>query len=221
MGEEYGEPAPFQFFTDHIDEDIAMATREGRRREFAGFAGFAAEDVPDPQDPATFERSKLAPRETPGMRERYRELLAPAAELGPARRRRRATRSDWLVVRAGGAAVMTFASAPDLAAASSATLTARCVPMSREVWPGEPFPLGATWDGEGTNFSLFSENAERVELCLFDDDGAEERVERRASTPRSTGTATCPASARASATATASTGPTRRRRATASTRPSC
>ena len=37
-----------------------------------------------------------------------------------------------------------------------------------KVWPGRPFPLGATWDGEGTNFSLFSEHAERVELCLFD-----------------------------------------------------
>jgi glycogen operon protein len=51
--------------------------------------------------------------------------------------------------------------------------------MSREVWPGEPFPLGPTWDGEGTNFSLFSQHAERVELCLFDADGAEERVEVR------------------------------------------
>jgi glycogen operon protein len=43
-------------------------------------------------------------------------------------------------------------------------------------WPGSPFPLGATWDGQGTNFSLFSENAERVELCLFDDEDAETRV---------------------------------------------
>jgi glycogen operon protein len=43
-------------------------------------------------------------------------------------------------------------------------------------WPGRPFPLGATWDGEGTNFSLFSENAEGVELCLFDDGGIETRV---------------------------------------------
>jgi isoamylase len=49
--------------------------------------------------------------------------------------------------------------------------------MSREAWPGQPFPLGATWDGAGTNFSLFSENAERVELCLFDEGGDEERVE--------------------------------------------
>jgi isoamylase len=40
-----------------------------------------------------------------------------------------------------------------------------------EVWPGEPYPLGATWDGTGTNFTLFSEVARRVELCLFDDDG--------------------------------------------------
>ena len=50
-------------------------------------------------------------------------------------------------------------------------------PVSREVWPGRPFPLGPTWDGQGTNFSLFSEHAERVELCLFDDDDAEERIE--------------------------------------------
>ena len=46
-----------------------------------------------------------------------------------------------------------------------------------EVWPGAPFPLGATWDGEGTNFSIFSEHAEKVELCLFDDEGNEQRVE--------------------------------------------
>jgi maltooligosyltrehalose trehalohydrolase len=59
MGDEYGEPAPFQFFTDHIDEEIAVATREGRRQEFGAFAAFAGEEVPDPQDPATFERSKL------------------------------------------------------------------------------------------------------------------------------------------------------------------
>ncbi|MGZ6706571.1 MAG: glycogen debranching protein GlgX, partial [Solirubrobacteraceae bacterium] len=49
--------------------------------------------------------------------------------------------------------------------------------MRREVWPGRPFPLGAKWTGEATNFALFSEHAERVELCLFDDEGNEERVE--------------------------------------------
>jgi glycogen operon protein len=46
-----------------------------------------------------------------------------------------------------------------------------------DVWPGKPFPLGPTWDGNGTNFSLFSENAERVELCLYDGDDRETRVE--------------------------------------------
>jgi isoamylase len=46
-----------------------------------------------------------------------------------------------------------------------------------EVWPGQPFPLGPTWDGHGTNFSLFSENARRVELCLFDDEDRETRIE--------------------------------------------
>lgn len=35
-------------------------------------------------------------------------------------------------------------------------------------WPGKAYPLGATWDGAGVNFSLFSENATGVELCLFD-----------------------------------------------------
>jgi glycogen operon protein len=44
--------------------------------------------------------------------------------------------------------------------------------MDLKVWPGSPYPLGATWDGAGVNFSLFSENASRVELCLFDSPGA-------------------------------------------------
>jgi isoamylase len=44
------------------------------------------------------------------------------------------------------------------------------------LWPGQPFPLGATYDGNGANFSVFSEVAESIELCLFDDDGAEQRV---------------------------------------------
>jgi isoamylase len=43
-------------------------------------------------------------------------------------------------------------------------------------WPGRPFPLGASWDGEGTNFSLFAPAAQRVELCLFDGSGSEARV---------------------------------------------
>jgi isoamylase len=45
-----------------------------------------------------------------------------------------------------------------------------------ELWPGSPFPLGAAWDGHGTNFALFSEHAVGVELCLFDEEGVETRV---------------------------------------------
>ena len=51
--------------------------------------------------------------------------------------------------------------------------------VTRAVWPGRPFPLGPDWDGDGTNFSLFSENAEAVELCLFDEAGNEERIAGR------------------------------------------
>ncbi|MFZ1909142.1 MAG: glycogen debranching protein GlgX, partial [Burkholderiales bacterium] len=43
------------------------------------------------------------------------------------------------------------------------------------VWPGRPYPRGATWDGEGVNFALFSESAEKVELCIFDEAGRRER----------------------------------------------
>ena len=42
------------------------------------------------------------------------------------------------------------------------------------IWPGTPYPFGATWDGKGVNFALFSENAEAVELCLFDEEGERE-----------------------------------------------
>jgi glycogen operon protein len=48
--------------------------------------------------------------------------------------------------------------------------------MGMQVWPGRPHPLGATWDGAGTNFALFSENATGVDLCLFDHQGQETRL---------------------------------------------
>ena len=44
------------------------------------------------------------------------------------------------------------------------------------VWPGMPYPLGATWDGRGVNFALFSARAEKVELCLFDPTGHQEQA---------------------------------------------
>jgi maltooligosyltrehalose trehalohydrolase len=77
MGEEYDEARPFQFFTDHIDPEIARATREGRRREFEAFTAFTHAEVPDPQDPTTFERSKLdRAHGDANHRDYYRSLLA-------------------------------------------------------------------------------------------------------------------------------------------------
>ena len=84
------------------------------------------------------------------------------------------------------------------------------------VWPGSPFPLGPWFDGEGTNFSLFSEHAEKVELCLFDDEDRETRYELTERTAFNWH-GYLPGSSRASATASASTAAGRRSRVTAST----
>jgi maltooligosyltrehalose trehalohydrolase len=102
MGEEYGEPAPFQFFSDHIDIQIATATRDGRRREFAAFAQFSGEEVPDPQDRATFERSKLTRERDPRLADLYASLLHARADMP---RAEVATQHDedarWLAVDRG------------------------------------------------------------------------------------------------------------------------
>lgn len=58
MGEEYGASTPFQFFSSHPEPELARATAEGRKAEFAEH-GWDADDIPDPQDPRTFQRSKL------------------------------------------------------------------------------------------------------------------------------------------------------------------
>ena len=58
MGEEWAAATPWQYFTSHPEPELADAVRKGRRAEFA-YYGWSAEDVPDPQDPATFARSKL------------------------------------------------------------------------------------------------------------------------------------------------------------------
>ena len=105
QGEEYGERAPFQFFSDHIDPEIADATREGRRREFASFAEFSGTEVPDPQDVATFERSKLTREGEPaGLRDLHTQLLRARRELlspGDADDIAFDERAGWLAVRRG------------------------------------------------------------------------------------------------------------------------
>jgi len=55
-------------------------------------------------------------------------------------------------------------------------MTDSSMPEARKIWPGEAYPLGSTYDGAGTNFAIFSDVAEKVELCLIDADGEEERI---------------------------------------------
>jgi maltooligosyltrehalose trehalohydrolase len=62
QGEEWGASTPFQYFTDHEDPELGRAVSEGRRSEFSAF-GWSAEEVPDPQDPSTYVRSRLDWRE--------------------------------------------------------------------------------------------------------------------------------------------------------------
>ena len=80
MGEEWGSSSPFQFFSSHPEPELARATAEGRKAEFAEH-GWDADEVPDPQDPETFARSKLNWDEADAgeharLRELYRGLIA-------------------------------------------------------------------------------------------------------------------------------------------------
>ncbi|PSQ97629.1 MAG: malto-oligosyltrehalose trehalohydrolase [Bacteroidetes bacterium SW_9_63_38] len=89
MGQEWAAASPFQFFTDHNDE-IGPTVSEGRKEEFSGFSDFAG-DFPDPQDPASFQRSVLdwdEPRRPPhdGILALYRDLLALRPEVTNAQR---------------------------------------------------------------------------------------------------------------------------------------
>jgi malto-oligosyltrehalose trehalohydrolase len=112
MGEEWGADTPWQYFTDHIDPGLAKAVAEGRKAEFAAY-GWAAADVPDPQDEATFRRSKLdwaQPGREPylGILAWYRELIAlrrARPELTDPRLDRVSADLDenarWIIVRRG------------------------------------------------------------------------------------------------------------------------
>ncbi|MCW2963462.1 MAG: Malto-oligosyltrehalose trehalohydrolase [Actinomycetia bacterium] len=98
MGEEHDEPAPFQFFTDHIDPAIADATREGRKREFAAFTSFSGKEVPDPQAYETFARSRIS---QPDADPFYAELIRLRRELP--RTLDVSTEGRVLTLRRGGA----------------------------------------------------------------------------------------------------------------------
>jgi maltooligosyltrehalose trehalohydrolase len=131
QGEEWGAATPFQYFTGHPDLELGRAVSEGRRSEFAAF-GWDPADVPDPQDPATFERSRLDWAEIHSERHAsllawYRRLIALRGQV-PALTDPRPGRTEtdydsgagWLVVRRGpvtvaanlGAGAWTFPAGP-------------------------------------------------------------------------------------------------------------
>ncbi|TCM48835.1 malto-oligosyltrehalose trehalohydrolase [Kribbella sp. VKM Ac-2568] len=117
MGEEWGASTPWRYFTDHGEPELAEAVRTGRRREFAAY-GWDAEDIPDPQDPATWRSSVLdwAEVDEPPHRELlawYRDLLALRARSEDLREDRLASAEisydgdgSWLVVRRGALRVV-------------------------------------------------------------------------------------------------------------------
>ncbi len=86
MGEEYGEVAPFQYFVSHTDPELVEAVRSGRRAEFSSFHWMG--DIPDPQDEATFHRSRLdhelrANGQHISLLAYYRELIRLRKSLSP------------------------------------------------------------------------------------------------------------------------------------------
>jgi malto-oligosyltrehalose trehalohydrolase len=117
MGEEWGADTPWQYFTDHTEEWLAQAVRDGRRQEFAAH-GWNAADVPDPQDEQTFLRSKLDWAQPSGPPHReildwYRELIAlrrARPELTDPRLAATQVRYDedgrWLTIDRGGVVIV-------------------------------------------------------------------------------------------------------------------
>jgi maltooligosyltrehalose trehalohydrolase len=132
QGEEWAASSPFQYFTDHQDPELAAAVSKGRRSEFAAF-GWKEEEVPDPQDPRTFLRSRLdwSERERPPHREVlewHRRLIALRRQhpaLSDARMERAEAQADdqagWLLLRRGPVSVMcNLADAPTRVPAGAA-----------------------------------------------------------------------------------------------------
>jgi maltooligosyltrehalose trehalohydrolase len=163
MGQEWAASSPFQFFTDH-EPELGRLVTAGRRAEFAGFAAFAGETVPDPQSPATFERSKLrwderaAPphagvlrlyrdlldlRRHPALRERSRESVAVVAlgERTVALRRSTAGAALLAVVHLGGAPVRVDLAAQAATAAPAGSRWVMLLDTEAAEYGGSAAPL--------------------------------------------------------------------------------
>jgi maltooligosyltrehalose trehalohydrolase len=157
MGEEYGEPRPFQYFVSHSDPDLVRAVREGRRREFAAFAW--SDDVPDPQAEATFRDSTL----DRGARARppHAQLHALYRDLLALRGRERALRPDGAPASVDGDAAqrwarVTFAEPGGRAVCALFNLSGepRVVPLPNDGdWRGVLSTEAAAYGGTGSTFA--------------------------------------------------------------------
>lgn len=123
---------------------------------------------------AASDSTTMVARPTGSARAGVGALVMPV--IGRTRRRRVGAKSGCpCKVRATGRGTRTEEDAPLTSPGTFCRLLPRRSPQV-EIRPGEAFPLGATWDGAGTNFCVFSEVADGVELCLFDDVGRESRL---------------------------------------------
>jgi maltooligosyltrehalose trehalohydrolase len=152
MGEEYGETAPFQYFTSHLDADLVEAVRRGRRDEFKAFGWDGL--VPDPQDEATFRRSDLQhslKRKEPHatLLRLYKELIRFRKEhdLGAPR--------DWSVREVGDSLLLLFRADPKVRLAmifnfssANSTVTAE-FPELQHLWRTKLYSADGTWRGPG------------------------------------------------------------------------
>lgn len=169
MGQEYAETAPFYYFTDHGDPQLIAAVREGRRREIAEF--LAGREFADPQDAATFERSKLdwsLPRQAPhcGHLAWYRDWIALRKRLAALRNcRKDLLRSEcdphnqWLAVeRRDPSGERALLICNFCESAQAIPIPFRDVPWSLRLWSGDerygppaaPPPAAIAGDSPGT-----------------------------------------------------------------------
>src|ERR1700744_3191229 len=138
---------------------ICTSSRAGVRMACVSGWAPATPTMPSPRPRST------RPRSAPPSRRAY--VTVPRRLSSAEKGRRKA----WTLTRANYRARPKLPSRP----AARAALPSRS--FSMPPWPGDSYPLGATYDGAGTNFALFSEVAERVELCLFDDTGKETKID--------------------------------------------
>jgi maltooligosyltrehalose trehalohydrolase len=152
MGEEYGEDAPFQYFTSHLDAELVEAVRRGRRDEFKAFGWEGL--VPDPQDEATFRRSEL--QHSLKKQEPHATLLRFYKELICIRKGQNlGAPSDWRVREGGDSWLLAFRDDPNGRLAmifnfsSAHSIAIPELPELQGLWRTKLYSADGAWRGPG------------------------------------------------------------------------